>query len=278
MLRSHWLHWAASRCGLANETHMRAQAALPSTIVKHNVGPRALAPAHSPSLSPFHIFSDSSVVVSIVQGRAAPKQPCLAALCRSANDLVAALPIVFAHSPSYWWLSHIGRAENCLADALARHARQQLADPQLVVFDAHFWQIWSRSGPTDGHSFFITVDGSTVPEPPSARGSSGATSVLWVAGDTPRPVATLLASHLWASATLSEVAALQLALCLLHATPFSSQPCFAHLLQEVLSLADFLPWVTVPALAEIFAAPNFCSLEHFCGQAAFDLQGILSAE
>ena len=177
-LRSHWLHWAASRCGLANETHMRSQAALPSTIVKHDVGPRTFAPAHAPTLSPFHIFSDSSVVVSIVQGRAAAKQPCLAALCRSANDLVAALPIVFAHSPSYWWLSHIGRAQNCLADALARHARQQLADPQLVVFDAHFWQIWSRCGPTDGHRFFMTVDGSTVPEPPSARGTSGATSVL----------------------------------------------------------------------------------------------------
>ena len=277
-LRAHWLHWAASRSGFANETHLHAQAAVPSTVVKHNVGPRALAPAHSSSLSPFHIFSDSSVVVSIVQGRAAPKQPCLAALCRSANDLIASLPIAFAHSPSYWWLSHIGRAENCLADALARHARQQLADPQLVVFDAHFWHIWSRHGPTGGHQFFLTVDGSTVPEPPSARGTSGATAVLWAAGVTPRPVATLLASHFWASATLSEVAALQMALCLLRASPFSSSPTFAHLLQEVLDLVDFSPWVTEHALARIFAAPIFCSLELLCEQAAFDLRGHVPAE
>ena len=224
------------------------------------------------------IFSDSSVVVSIVQGRAAPKQPCLAALCRSANNLVASLPIAFTHSPSYWWLSHTGRATNCLADAFARHARQQLADPELVVFDVHYWHIWSRHGPTDGHRFFVTVDGSTVPEPPSARGTSGATCVLWVAGDRPRPVATLLASHFWASATLAEVAALQLALCLLHATPASTLPRFMYLLQEVLSLADFSPWVTAPALARIFAEPTFCSLEHFCGLAAFDLRGLVPAE
>ena len=154
-LRAHWLHWAASRCGFANEAHTRAQAAALSTVVKHDVGPRTLAPAYSPTLSQFHIFSDSSVVVSIVQGRAAPKQPCLAALCRSANNLVASLPIAFTHSPSYWWLSHTGRATNCLADAFARHARQQLADPELVVFDVHYWHIWSRHGPTDGHRFFL---------------------------------------------------------------------------------------------------------------------------
>ena len=122
-----------------------------------------LALALSPSFSAFHIFSDSSVVVSIVQGRVAAKQPCLAALGRCADDFVAALPCAFAHSPSYGWLSHTGRAENCLADALAQHARRQLADPRLVVFDAHFWDIWSRHGPTGGHHFLVTVDGSTVP-------------------------------------------------------------------------------------------------------------------
>ena len=172
---------------------------------------------------------------------------------------------------------HIGRAENCLADAVARHARLQLADPELVVFDSCLWDTWSRHGPTGGHTFFVTVDGSTVPEPPSARGTSGATAVLWVAGDTPRPVATILASHLWASATLSEVAALQLALCLLRATPLASSPFFARLLQEVLCLVEFEPWMTDRALVQALKAPVRTPFTQFCSRIGLDLARFIAS-
>ena len=110
-----------------------------------------------------------------------------------------------------------------------------------------------------GSSYFCTVDGSTVPERPFPRGTSGASAILWAVGDRPRPVASAMLSSWWATAISAEIAAFQLALAWLVATPLSARPGFADLWTAVLSLPQLDSWFLAPEYACALAVARPCS-------------------
>ena len=94
------------------------------------------------------------------------------------------------------------------------------------------------------------MDGSTVPSPPSSRGTSGAAAILWAVGTDPRPVASALSSHLWATAISAEIAAVQLALSWLAATPLSACAGFRDDWNSVLRLPALDAWFDTAAFLD----------------------------
>ena len=234
-------------------------------MVTHDVGLRLCFPQVACSLhamdTSFHVFTDSLVLASVLQGRACARQPSLAALVSSANSFIAALPLRHGHCPDYWWISHTRRSGNSAADEVARQAREHLASLTIIIHDVSLWSSWCAHGPQTGANYFCTCDGSTVPERPSARGSSGAACILWAAGCEPRPVATTLLSHFWATAISAEIAAVQLALAWLSATPLSERADFHHswspVLEHPLEEGWFHASAFLEALHTVVEAPLF---------------------
>ena len=125
------------------------------------------------------------------------------------------------------------------------------------------WHAWCTCGPILGKSYFCTVDGSTVPERPFPRGTSGASAILWAAGDRPRPVAAAMLSHWWATAVSAETAALQLALAWLVASPLSALPGFDALWTAILSLPHVDPWFHAAEYTDALSAATLCSFAQF---------------
>ena len=269
-LRSLFVQWMSRKSGFANETFARGCLAAP-VILRVNTGPRRLLPSNHAHVTCFHVFSDSEIVATVCQGRSAPRQSYLADLCRRANDLVACLPLSLGHDPAHWWISHVSRTENCWSDSMAKLARRLGLSCCFLVHDTALWHAWCTVGFSGSASFFVTGDGSTAAENPCPCGPSGASSTLWSGC---RPVATALSAHSWAVATSAEVAAVQLAFCLLAATPFSLYSGFRLGFASVLALAGFDAWLTVPVLRQSLAEVRVCSaarLAHIVGLRASEL-------
>ena len=254
-LRPLFVQWMSRKSGFANEAFARECLAA-HVVLRPTIGPRHLFPRGRISVNCFHVFSDSEIVTTVCQGRSSPRQPYLAALCRCANDLVACLPLSLGHDPAHWWISHIGRTENCWSDSMAKLARRLGLSYCFLVHDTALWDTWCSVGFSASASFFVTGDGSTAPESPCPCGPSGASSTLWSGC---RPVATALSAHSWAVATSAEVAAVQLALCWLAATPFSQCSGFQLGLASIFTIAGFDAWLSLPLFRQSMADIRFCS-------------------
>ena len=207
------------------------------------------------------IASDSMVVTRTVQGRWRPRTPWLSAFVSATNNVVHALSThrFWCTEHEGWWICHRPRLENGWSDSVAKWARMQMHPLTAWVHDRSLWEGW-RALPSTG-SWYISVDGSCVPEPPFARGLSGASCTLWSAtGGFWWPVATLAASSQWAAAVEAEATALVLALAV-------CQLSTNVLMHEVLAVAG-ASWFTTESLRSVVADPCYSGVSNFCALTA----------
>ena len=216
-----WIQWGMKRAGVAHSCGARLPPVPAPT--GRSEGPAALTlPVNDDDAgtSGVHVLSDNLAIVRVCQGRWKPKISRMYWLCRHSNDLVEHLvalgrPASAAHEG--WWIAHVPRDQNGLADGAARHARDVQCNVSLWVLDADAWREWLGVGSAgmSGSSWRLSVDGSMVATPPHAKGLCGAAAVLWLRhGSHWAPVCVAACSAPWAGAAESEAAALHLALAL----------------------------------------------------------------
>ena len=267
-LTSDWVRWARARCGLA-ETKERACGVRSDAIcVSHRPASTQCLIAPTSCSDGFHIFTDSMIMARTMQGRWLAKQPWLHSFVRSANDAMQRVPGLSGTGPDAWWISHITRWHNLLADACSKFARESTIALTLFVLSQHDWQAWRTSGPA-GSCWYMTLDGSTVPEPGFAKGTSGAAALLWHKPSgalRARLVAVAASSSWWSTAASSEAAALQLAFALLEASTALSID-----LQGIFAIGDPEPWCALRVWQQCLQAPVQLSAPAFLECIAFDI-------
>ena len=254
-LEDDWIQWALARVGVNI-------AEIPPTVIRRSMVAPLIVDHASKSYTISEpighgvcVVTDSLVLARTMQGRWAARTPWLSSFVRVANDLCDALAqsVPLACQREGWWISHSPRRTNVWSDAVARFARDAQCPLQLWVHSCSFWDIWQKRAL--GGQWHISTDGSTRPEPPCARGLSGATCTLWHRSDTMSPVATVAASSPWAAAVESEATALQLALSLLQASSHVSAGFLSATAELTAVLeVDGLRWYSLLDLRTAMAA------------------------
>ena len=104
----------------------------------------------------------------------------------------------------------------------------------------------------------MSTDGSLAPEPPCAKGLSGAAATLWhfdLVSSAWCPVFSLAASSTWAAAIASEATALQLAFCILqHHTHVCLHDVFA---------VEGLDWILLSTVLAAIASAETVGADAF---------------